>query len=198
MFLIMTFQELFIVLVSNDMLKKSDAIILLEGDGFFRIDKALELYLQKWASFIVISGGIQNLDKGSFPAAQLYEALVKKNVNDSDIIIEDMSLNTREQAENIIKLSQENGWKRIIIVASHYHQYRAFLTFLKVVLDKKIDLEIINAAVSDLAWFENLKWGVRFELLKEEFEKIKKYKKVGHVATFQEAINYFKWKELQI
>ena len=46
----MTECEKFISVVDNDILKPSDAIILLEGDGLNRYQKAVELYKQNIAA----------------------------------------------------------------------------------------------------------------------------------------------------
>ena len=54
----MTSREKFIAIVDNDNIQKSDAIILLEGDGFNRYRKAVELYKEGYAEKIVFSGGI--------------------------------------------------------------------------------------------------------------------------------------------
>lgn len=191
-------REEFIILVDNDILKVSDIIVLLEGDGIFRVKKAIELYKLKFAPKVVFSGGIFNPNYGSFPREYIVPELVKGGILLDDIIIEDNSLNTREQAKEIFKLIVKNNWKRIILVASHYHQYRAYLTFLKAMFEQQIQIEIINAPSENLKWFEETEWGKRFDLLKSEFIKIDEYLKLGHLATFEEAIDYQKWKEQQL
>ena len=50
----MTERERFIAVVDNDILRSSDAIILLEGDGLNRYRKAIELYNQNVATKIVL------------------------------------------------------------------------------------------------------------------------------------------------
>ncbi|MFN8209394.1 MAG: YdcF family protein [Bacteroidales bacterium] len=190
-------REKFLAVISADSLKKSDAIILLEGDGFYRIPKAMELLDSGWARVIVISGGILNPDNGSLPASDIKDQLIGNGVSEADILTETMSMNTREQALNVIKMANNSGWRRIILVASHYHQYRAYLTFLKVILDMKSGIEIVNAPANTLSWFEINKWGSRFDLLENEFEKIESYSKAGHIATYSQAIEYQRWKELQ-
>jgi uncharacterized SAM-binding protein YcdF (DUF218 family) len=191
----MTAREKFIVLVDNDRLKKSDAIILLEGDGLNRIETTIKLYHQQWAPVIVFSGGILNLDYGSYPFSYAEPLLKDAGIANESIIHESRSLNTREQAVEIIDMAKENNWKRLILVASNFHQYRAYLTFLKVVLDEYPTLEIINWGARELNWFEQNKWGARFDLLESEFEKIALYS--NHVASFEQAIDYQQWKELQ-
>jgi len=190
-------REKFIVLVSNDRLKVSDAIILLEGDGFSRVKKAIELFHNNWAPCIILSGGIVNHSYGSYHVRDLYPLLISGNIPGSSVIIEEKSQNTREQAIEIIALAKENHWKRLILVASHYHQFRAYLTFLKVMFDNGSDVEIINAPSNQLDWFNDEGWGKRYDLLVKEFEKIDEYIKSGHISTFVEAIEYQLWKERQ-
>lgn len=191
----MTEREKFIVLVDNDKLKASDAIILLEGDGYNRVDTAVDLYKSKCAPKIIFSGEIDNPDYGSFPSRKIIPELIKKGVSESDVIHENKSQNTREQAIEVIKIAVSNEWKRLILVASHYHQYRAFLTFLKVILDQNLNLELINFPARNLSWFEETGWGKRFDLLEGELKKIDTYAGYSHIATFSDAIKYFMWKE---
>ncbi|MDD4900554.1 MAG: YdcF family protein [Patescibacteria group bacterium] len=191
----MTDQEKFIALLGKEELKKSDAIVMLEGDGYFRCKHAAALYKQRWAKIIVISGGITNHHYGSYPAKKLWPELAKLGVKRSDMLLDEESMNTREQAVNIIKLATEKKWKKIILVASHYHQYRAFLTFLQVLRATGAKLRIINSPANDLPWFQNNKWGRRIDLLESEFEQINIYRKKNHVASYAEALAYFKSNE---
>jgi len=183
-------KEKILALVLSEPPKKADAIVLLEGDGYFRVKKAIQLYEEKWSKKIIVSGGIINYANGSYP--NLLNFLLKK-VPKKSIIIESKSKNTREQAVNVISIAKKNKWKKIILIASHYHQLRAFLTFLKVIEENKILIQIINAPATDLPWFEKNKWGRRIDLFSEEINKITLYKK--HVISYKKAINYQYWKE---
>jgi uncharacterized SAM-binding protein YcdF (DUF218 family) len=194
----LTTREKFIILIDNERIKKSDAIILLEGDGFARLDKVCELFFQNWANKVVVSGGILDPSYGSFPYDILIPKLLTLGIPENDIIIDGNSKNTKEQSVEVIKIAKENNWKRIILVASNYHKYRAYLTFLKEVLTEYPTLELINSAVRDLLWFEETGWGKRFDLLLEEFKKIETYKLKGHIATYEQALEYQKWKEQQV
>lgn len=193
----MELREKFIILVDNDQIQKSDAIILLEGDGLNRYSKAVELYKQSFSERIVFSGNITNHAYGSIPLSEIYPLIIASGISPEAIIHENKSLNTREQAIEIVKISRGNGWNRLILVASHYHQYRAYLTFLKEILDTQSNIIIFNAPVKDLKWFEESGWGQRFDLLEQEFERIEQYSKYNHLATYSEAIEYQKWKEQQ-
>ena len=67
----LTDKEKFIVFVDNDVLEKSDAIILLEGDGFNRYRKAVDLYKNGFSDKIIFSGGVTDLDYGSYPFEEI-------------------------------------------------------------------------------------------------------------------------------
>lgn len=191
----LTEREIIIAIVDNDCLTKSDAAILLEGDGFNRINKAVDLYNKKLVSKIVFSGNSDDKDYGSFPFNDVKPIILKKGIKESDLIHEDMSLNTREQAQETIKLAISMGWKKLVLVASHEHQYRAYLTFLRVILDTKSGIVLYNSPARNLNWFVDEGWGVRFDRLSSEFERIERYSSKGHLANVDEVIEYQKWKE---
>lgn len=187
----------FIVIVDNDSTQPSDAIILLEGDGFNRYQKAADLYKAKYSKRIVFSGGSSDLNYGSFPFDEVCPFLLREGIPKSDIIHEGNSKNTWQQAYEVVKLAVNNNWSKIILVASNYHQYRAYLTFLKANQELNGNLIIYNEPVRNLSWFNEMKWGNRFKLLEQEFIKIEEYSKLGHLCNFEEAINYQRWKESQ-
>jgi uncharacterized SAM-binding protein YcdF (DUF218 family) len=182
-------------IVDNDCLTNSDAGILLEGDGFFRFQKAVELYQRGRIARIVFSGNIVDKDYGSFPYEEVSPYILKAGVPECDLIHEDVSTNTREQAVQVVKMAMEKGWKKLALIASHEHQYRAYLTFLREVLDTKSGIILYNAPVRNLNWFIDSGWGIRFERLSDEFDRIEKYSAMGHLATAQEVVEYQKWKE---
>ncbi|MBO6205645.1 MAG: YdcF family protein [Lachnospiraceae bacterium] len=190
-----TERETIMALVDNDCFTKSDAAILLEGDGFFRFQKAVELYNIGMVSKIVFSGNVVDKDYGSYPFSEVKPYIVNGGVPEKDIIHEDKSMQTRQQAVEIVKMAKEKGWKKLALVASHDHQYRAYLTFLREVLDTHSGLILYNTPVRNLNWFVDHGWGMRFDRLLGEFERIEKYSALGHLATAQEVIEYQKWKE---
>ena len=188
-----TDREKVLAIVDNDCLTQSDAAVLLEGDGFFRFQKAVDLYNKSIVSKIVFSGNIVDKDYGSFPYEEVKPFILAGGVPEKDIIHEDKSLHTRQQAVEVVKLAMAKGWKKLALVASHEHQYRAYLTFLREVLDTKSGLILYNAPVRNLNWFVDSGWGQRFSRLEAEFERIERYSAMGHLATADEVIEYQKW-----
>ena len=187
-----------IAIVDNDCIQKSDAIILLEGDGLNRFRKAVDLYKEGFASKIIFSGGITDYEYGSYPFADILPHILETGVPETDIIHENKSNNTREQAIEVIEIAVENGWKKLILVATHEHQYRAYLTFLKEVLNRKLELLLFNVPVRNLKWFEHNPWGRRIDRLNQELIRIREYYEKGHIASEIEVINYQEWKETQV
>jgi uncharacterized SAM-binding protein YcdF (DUF218 family) len=193
----MTPLEKFICTTSNDFLRKSDVIIILEGDGFARISEGARLFKEEFAPLVLISGGVNN-PPHSYTASEMLPKLIEAGVPRSSTMLEEKSLNTRDQAVNVMELARGLRWKRIIIVASHYHQYRAYLTFLKAMREYNLELEIINSPVRNLPWFSKDDPERRIDLLEKEFERIDKYKHMGHLASFEEALEYQEWKESRV
>ena len=192
-----TDREIIMAIVDNDCLKSSDAIILLEGDGFHRFHKAVDLYKKGYGKKIVFSGAIVQKEYGSYPFEEVKPFILNAGVPEEDLIHEDKSLQTQQQAVEVVKMAMENGWKRLALVASHEHQYRAYLTFLRQVLDSKSGIILYNAPVRNLDWFVDSGWGMRFDRLKAEIERIEKYSAFGHLANAQEVVEYQQWKEKQ-
>lgn len=188
-------RETIMAIVDNDCLTKSDVAILLEGDGFFRFQKAVELYKKGIVAKIVFSGNIDDRGYGSIPFDEVLPYIIDAGVPKDDIIHEDKSLHTQQQAVEIVKMAVERGWKKLALVASHEHQYRAYLTFLREVLDTNSGIILYNTPVRNLNWFVDSGWGTRYDRLSAEFDRIEKYSLLGHLANAQEVVEYQKWKE---
>ncbi len=190
-----TDRETIMAVVDNDCLTKSDAAILLEGDGFFRWKKVVELFNQGLVSYIVFSGNTVDLQYGSYPFDEIKPHILASGIPEAKLIHEDKSTNTRQQAVEVIKLAVDNGWKKLVLVASAEHQYRAYLTFLREILDSKSNIALYNVPVRNLSWFVDSGWGTRIDRLSAEFDRIEKYSAMGHLANAQEVVQYQKWKE---
>lgn len=184
-----------VALVSNEKIGKSEAIVCLTGDGLTRVPKTAQLFKKKLGKWVIVSGGYDN-PPFSLLAQELKKGLIKEGVAAKRIILEEKSQNTWEQGIEVMKIAKRKKWKKIILVASHFHQPRAYLTFLKAMKDRSLEIVIFNAPAGELSWFERLPSGVnRFQLLEAELKKINLYQKKGHLASFKEVIDYQKWKE---
>lgn len=194
----LTEREKFIAVLSNDIISPADVIILLEGDGCNRIHKAAELYRQRLAPKVLFSGGADNHEYGSFPIRDLMQHITKEGISREDLIIDELSKHTQGQAVEFVKMATKKNWGRAILVASPDHQYRAYLTFLRQILDTAPDIILMNSPASNLEWNIDCGWGKPIDRIEQEFEKIDKYSSFGHLASFEEALNYQVWKEQQL
>lgn len=189
--------EKVLALINSDSSKPGDVIVILEGDGLHRVFKGCELYNEGLAQNLLYSGGLLNVEKGSLPFNFTKNTLKSCGIAPESVIVDEKSMNTRDQAENVIDLCLSNSWHTLLLVASHYHQCRAFLTFLKVLHEKGLEnkIQIINTPATTPRWFVDEGWGKRFDLLQSEHLKIAEYQQTGHVSSFEEAIEYYKWRE---
>ncbi|MFA7314333.1 MAG: YdcF family protein [Candidatus Magasanikbacteria bacterium] len=177
--------------------EKSDVIVWLQGDRFDRGEKVLELFRNKFAPIILISGNNirmgQQGEKEAFFDANLDEIknyLINNGIKQQKILIDDKSLNTGMHPKNIMMFAKKNNWKKIILVSSPYHQLRVFLTFVKYFNENNENIKIINQSVTDLPW-DGLAGGktkTRADIFFEELIKIKKYKQ--DVATYDQGLEY--------
>lgn len=176
-------------IINNDIVKKSDAVIWLEGDGLFRMAEVMRVYQAGLADYIVVSGGVNDLQHtDAIPAPKLAEELYKKDIPKEKVIIEAVSQNTLEQGIEVMKIVAVRGWQKIILVASHYHQLRAYLTFLQAMKNAGLKIEIYNSPARD----RNNK-----ELFEAELKKIESYRVKGHIYPLEDALKYQEWKEKQ-
>lgn len=190
----MTEREKFIVLLDSEHPQKGDAIILLEGDGFARYAKAVSLYKDGYAPIICFSGNFDDEKSGAYTFKKIKPLILDAEVTETALLFENKSRNTYEQAVEVINIAKERGWKRIILVASHYHSYRAFLTFLCVQKTFMPELLIDMASVQNLDWYEETGWGKRLDLLDAELEKINQYQQKNNVASYADGLEYLAWK----
>lgn len=177
--------------VLTEPLERSDAIICLEGDGYHRIDHAVKLFQDGWAPLIVYSGGVDR-PPFSLPRKQAQLAFKRSGIGADRLIFEDRSEHTQAQAVAVLALAKQRGWRRLIVVASHFHQLRAYLTFLQEMWRAEVNVKIINSPAVNLYWYEKCPGPEqnRTELFQSELEKISQYASKGHIASLDAALDY--------
>ncbi len=130
--------------------KKADTIVVLSGgDTSARTRYGIKIFKLGYAKNIIMSGAAK--DKESISNAEAMRNIAtEKEVSYTDIILEEKSKNTHENAVNVAKIIKDNELKSIILVTSGYHQLRAYKEF-RSALPKGV--EIYNAPVpSDNDW----------------------------------------------
>src|SRR3989338_2619752 len=186
-------------LVTSQKPQSSDMIVWLQGDQFDRASKVLELWEQKMAPRIILTGNNALLGSDTRPGEHNFSLnemqawLVSRGVPDAAIMIDDQAKNTHEQAVNTLNFARKNSWRRILLVGSIHHQLRPFLTFLRRAKEINWSGRIINQpAYLEHNVIPSGRDQTVAEILCEEFKKINQYQE--HVASLAEGLYYFKEK----
>lgn len=125
-----------------------------------------------------IAGAVKSWDVG-LGAEYIGEKAIQMGVPPAQILVENESLHTRENAEYVLEILKKYDMKRIILVTSPFHQLRTYLTFAKVVSPYGID--IINYYADTGEWHQAT-WFLSKEhrkLVNSEYERIQLYRKKG-------------------
>lgn len=91
-----------------------------------RLDEAIKLYNEGYASTIIVSGG-QGADEDVSEAASMKIYLLSHGIPTEKILLEDQSFNTYQNLANSHKIMRENNLKTAIIVSNASHIRRSLL-----------------------------------------------------------------------
>ena len=138
----------------------ADALVVLGDDNFYgdRATHAAELFRQGVAPFVVVSG--RRLRPGAGVAELMEHDLIERGVPKEKIekFTHDAD-NTREEAEAVGKVAQEQHWKSVVIVTSNYHTRRTRYIYDRV-FPKGIAVSVASARDGDFdpeRWWEKRK-----------------------------------------
>ena len=175
--------ELFSALLLQEP-KKADAIIYLQGDQLDRAPLTAKLYNDHYANKIFITGNNNLIGRGKRNEEDDFHLEISKlyfekqrGIKTNDILMDDKSMNSKDQAIRVIELAKEKDWKTLLVVTSPFHILRAYLTILKHMQIQDWSGEIIMQH-PDLSW-DSIPSGrlkTARVMLEEELEKIKKYR----------------------
>lgn len=138
----------------QDPIERADAIVAVSGgDTNARIKKSIELYQEGWAPVIIFSGAAAEGEISN--AEAMRNIAVKQGVPKSDIIIEEDSKTTAENAEFTSRIIKDKNYQSIILVTSPYHQRRTYELFKENLGD---EFKIINQSALDEDWRKKGWW----------------------------------------
>lgn len=133
----------------QDTLQPADAIVAVSGgDTAARAVEAADLYEQGYAPLIIFSGAARDPNSPS-NASVMKSIAVAQGIPPDVIAVDEISTNTRQNAQevsNIVRVFKQN---KIILVTSPYHQRRASVEFQDR-LGGNVD--IINHSAPDQTW----------------------------------------------
>lgn len=148
-----------------------------------RIKTVLEILKVKKVDKILLTGGIGV--KGDFNESEyMKEVLLKNNVKEEIILIEDKSTTTEENIINSIEILKNNNLienKKIILVSNQAHLKRIGMELKKQLKDNKFEI-IYEYPSSSLTSFENFEKNNELRVRAiNEIKKIRKFIDMGIV-----------------
>jgi len=149
----------------------ADVIIVLGGGDQGRMDKAAELYQAGYADTVIMTP-----IGDRFSGEELKSIGRHYGIDESDIIVEEESDSTYTNAEESIKIMEEEGFDSALVVTNDYHTKRSRLAFDRVNEGDKTFIFINAMNLSGERWYERENsgtiwlnefvktWGYRFGL----------------------------------
>lgn len=139
----------------QDDLAKSDAIIAISGgETDSRALEAIELYEAGWAPKLIFSGAAAD-PNGPSNAEAMKRLAMERGVPEGNILIEEISTNTAQNAAAVAVIVKARQYKQVILVTSPYHQRRAKLLF-EAALEPQT--EVLNHSATDERWRRSEWW----------------------------------------
>ncbi|MBC8061695.1 MAG: YdcF family protein [Clostridiaceae bacterium] len=133
---------------------KSDVIIVLGGSSIPKADYSIKLYNEGNSNMLLFSGGNTDNKYGEKEAEVMEKEAIYFNIPRENIMLEDKSISTYENAMFTKKILIEHGFKSAIIVTSNYHMRRSRLVFNKTF--KNTGIKLTFCSVEDTEF--NPKW----------------------------------------
>lgn len=126
----------------------------------WRLEKALEVY--QFAPRAIVVCGARGKDEPRAEAEVMRDWLLARGVDEKHILVDDKSVNTRQNLRNALALLPA-GTKKIIIITSDYHLPRA----MQLAKDMGMETGGIGSPIKPEYWLKNharetLAWGKYF------------------------------------
>ncbi len=142
-------------LAPKDNLEKADAIVAVSGgDTAARAREAIALYQEGWAPLIIFSGAARDPDSPS-NAQVMRNLAIKAGIPPDVISLDENSLTTKQNANEVASLVDVLNVKSVILVTSPYHQRRAYIEFRDTLSP---EVKIINHPAIDQTWGRKNWW----------------------------------------
>lgn len=151
-------------------------LIIVPGTRFKQLpEKACDLYKKGFASKILFAGGL-NPKSGQIESKHAKGIALRMGVSKEDIVCENKSKNTKENAINSKKLVEKLKLKhkRVLLISKTYHARRLLMTFKKFFPESKFFVIPVEdkRKINKRNWWKSKK---KARQVMEEVEKIGKY-----------------------
>ncbi len=157
------FDDLYDYLSEQDTPEKADLIFVFGAKQTFRIEKAIDLYKNGYASKILVSGRSPSYEnENAVSEAQLFaQFAIEHGVSKEDIIMEKESITIPDNVKRSLNLLERENIKHdsIILVNSTFSQRRGWAHFSKM---SKVGTKLIRVNVDKVSgmfskggWYKN-------------------------------------------
>ena len=142
------------LLVTSDLNKNADAIVLLSGGGKTRNAAAVQLFKDSAADTIVLT---QTSGQGSSSTmAETRNQLVKAGVPSYQIqTAYGTATSTFDEARQVAKLAKSAGFKSVLVVTDPYHSLRARILFAGELGTEGVKVRVVAA---EGHWYHPISW----------------------------------------
>ena len=168
-------------------LERADAIFVLCSHDIRVADRAAELYSQRLAEYIILSGGAGKFTKDIFdkPEAEVFkERLVSLSVPEDKIIVESKASNTGENIRFTHELLQSLNmtFASFILVQKPYMERRTYATFKQQWPDKNIKFTVTSPQLSYEEYMQagSIHKDFAISVMVGDLQRIKEYPKLGY------------------
>lgn len=170
----------------NMPLQKADAIFVLCSHDTRVAERALDLYNEGFAPWVIVSGGAGKLTKNVFtkPEAEVFKGvLVNGGVPEAKIIVESKSTNTGENVRFTFDLLNSIGmvFDSFILVQKPYMERRTYATFKKQWPNSKTQIFVTSPRMSYEKYVEKseLSKDLIINVMVGDLQRIREYSKMG-------------------
>jgi Uncharacterized conserved protein len=155
LFLCLTFLLPFLLQLPAGTPVKADAIVILGGGKGDRVAKALDLYRVGYAKNLVLTGRLSRPKKVSEVHDLRAEFLINRQVPADDISHLSPSENSWEEAQSSLRMMQQRGWERVIVVSDPPHMLRLSYVWGKAFRGSPMHFALV---ATEPAWWNPLMW----------------------------------------
>lgn len=144
---------------------------------------------------------IKSDPKSGYPGYSVWEKKLQrlgipKNLIFGVDLSDSVTLNTLIEAEALTKYAKSNHYRDVYIIASPFHQLRAFMTSVTAALKYYPEFRVYSFNGNSLSWLDTVVHsqgtisGPRKELIKGEIDRIQEYQVKGDLASEIDILNY--------
>lgn len=147
------------LLVVRDPLKSADVVAVLSGGGPERLEYATELVNEHYSRKLVLTetGEIDPNTGGKISQSMSKDAIDEGVKKKNQYIAGKNVVNTKDEAEVVLKLATQRGWDSVIVVTDTFHSLRTKIIFTDVFRGSGIKIRV-NPVDVEGYWYKPGTW----------------------------------------